>query len=52
VASPKREPRVLTVAEGGAEDIGLARLPRVSTFTADGVAGTCAELKAGGLPSA
>jgi dienelactone hydrolase len=46
-ASPKRELRVFTAEEGGAEHIGLDHLPYVSGFTADWVAGTFAELAAG-----
>jgi dienelactone hydrolase len=46
VASPKRELRVFTAAEGGAEHIGLDHLPHVSTFIADWVAETFAELAA------
>ncbi len=46
VASPKRELRVFTAEEGGAEHIGLDHLPYVSAFTADWVAGTFAELAA------
>jgi dienelactone hydrolase len=44
VASPKRELRVFTAVEGGAEHIGLDHLPYVSTFVADWVADTFAEL--------
>src|SRR6202035_5660431 len=40
VASPKRELRVFTAEEGGAEHIGLDHLPHVSVFVADWVAGT------------
>ena len=47
VASPKRELRVFTAEEGGAEHIGLDHLPHVSTFIADWVAATFAELAAG-----
>lgn len=39
-ASPKRELRVFTSAEGGAEHIGLDHLPHVSTFISDWVADT------------
>jgi dienelactone hydrolase len=46
-ASPKRELRVFTAEEGGAEHIGLDHLPHVSAFTADWVAETFAELAAG-----
>jgi len=43
-ASPKRELRVFTAAEGGAEHIGLDNLPHVAAFVADWVAETFAEL--------
>jgi dienelactone hydrolase len=46
VASPKRELRVFTVEEGGAEHIGLDHLPHVSAYIADWVAETFAELAA------
>jgi dienelactone hydrolase len=46
VASPKRELRVFTAEEGGAEHIGLDHLPYVSTFIADWVAATFSELAA------
>ncbi len=46
VASPKRELRVFTAEEGGAEHIGLDHLPYVSAFIADWVADTFAELAA------
>ena len=46
VNSPKRELRVFTPEEGGAEHIGLDHLPHVSTFIADWVADTFAELDA------
>ncbi|WP_199512080.1 alpha/beta hydrolase family protein [Nucisporomicrobium flavum] len=39
VNSPKRELRVFTAAEGGAEHIGLDHLPHVSVFIADWIAG-------------
>jgi dienelactone hydrolase len=45
VASPKRELRVFSPEEGGAEHIGLDHLPHVSAFAADWVAGTFAELR-------
>jgi pimeloyl-ACP methyl ester carboxylesterase len=45
VNSPKRELRVFTPAEGATEHIGLDHLPYVSTFIADWVADTFAELK-------
>jgi len=45
VASPKRELRVFSPEEGGAEHIGLDHLPHVSAFVADWVAGTFAELR-------
>jgi fermentation-respiration switch protein FrsA (DUF1100 family) len=47
VASPKRELRIFTAEEGGAEHIGLDHLPHVSTVIADWVADTFTELKAG-----
>jgi dienelactone hydrolase len=43
VNSPKRELRVFTPAEGGAEHIGLDHLPHVSVFIADWIADTFAE---------
>jgi dienelactone hydrolase len=46
VNSPKRELRVFTPEEGGTEHIGLDHLPHVSTFIADWVADTFAELDA------
>ena len=46
VASPKRELRVFTADEGGAEHIGLDHLPYVSTFVADWAATTFCELAA------
>jgi pimeloyl-ACP methyl ester carboxylesterase len=45
VNSPKRELRVFTPEEGATEHIGLDHLPYVSTFIADWVADTFAELK-------
>jgi pimeloyl-ACP methyl ester carboxylesterase len=45
VNSPKRELRVFTPEEGATEHIGLDHLPHVSTFVADWVADTFAELK-------
>jgi pimeloyl-ACP methyl ester carboxylesterase len=45
VNSPKRELRVFTPEEGATEHIGLDHLPHVSTFIADWVADTFAELK-------
>lgn len=42
-SSPKRELRIFTAAEGGAEHIGLDHLPHVSTFVADWVTDTFAE---------
>ena len=45
-SSPKRELRVFTAEEGGAEHIGLDHLPYVSTFIADWVAATFRELGA------
>jgi dienelactone hydrolase len=47
VASPKRELRIFTAEEGATEHIGLDHLPHVSTFIADWVADTFAELTAG-----
>lgn len=44
VNSPKRELRIFTAAEGGAEHIGLDDLRHVSDFVADWVADTFAEL--------
>jgi dienelactone hydrolase len=46
VNSPKRELRVFTPEEGATEHIGLDHLPHVSTFVADWVADTFAELDA------
>jgi dienelactone hydrolase len=46
VNSPKRELRVFTPQEGATEHIGLDHLPHVSTFIADWVADTFAELAA------
>ncbi|GAB3347643.1 alpha/beta hydrolase family protein [Modestobacter lapidis] len=46
VNSPKRELRVFTPDEGATEHIGLDHLPHVSTFIADWVADTFAELAA------
>ena len=43
-ASPKRELRVFTAEEGGAEHIGLDHLPHVSSYVADWVMETFAEL--------
>jgi hypothetical protein len=37
VNSPRRELRIFTRDEGGAEHIGLDHLPHVSTFIADWV---------------
>jgi dipeptidyl aminopeptidase/acylaminoacyl peptidase len=39
VNSPRRELRIFTPAEGGAEHIGLDHLPHVSVFIADWIAG-------------
>ncbi|MFZ0077587.1 MAG: hypothetical protein WAL13_00625, partial [Trebonia sp.] len=36
-ASPRRELRIFTAAEGGAEHIGLDHLPYVSAYVADWV---------------
>jgi pimeloyl-ACP methyl ester carboxylesterase len=46
VNSPKRELRIFSQEEGGAEHIGLDNLPYVSQWTADWVAETFAELSA------
>jgi dienelactone hydrolase len=46
VNSPKRELRVFSPEEGATEHIGLDHLPHVSTFVADWVADTFAELAA------
>jgi dienelactone hydrolase len=43
-SSPKRELRIFTRAEGGAEHIGLDHLPHVSAFIADWISDTFAEL--------
>jgi dipeptidyl aminopeptidase/acylaminoacyl peptidase len=43
INSPKRELRIFTAEEGGAEHIGLDHLPHVSAFIADWVADTLAE---------
>jgi dienelactone hydrolase len=42
--SPKRQLRVFTAAEGGAEHIGLDNFPHVIGYTADWIADTFAEL--------
>lgn len=47
-ASSKRELRVFTAAEGGAEHIGLDNLPYVAQFTADWIAETFAQVPGGG----
>ena len=44
VNSPKRELRVFTAAEGGAEHIGLDHLPYVGSYIADWITDTFAEL--------
>jgi hypothetical protein len=44
VNSPKRELRVFTSAEGGAEHIGLDHLPHVGSYIADWVTDTFEEL--------
>ena len=51
VNSPKRQLRIFTKEEGGAEHIGLDHLPYVSAFVADWVAQTFQELTAGTLTS-
>ncbi|MFH8251201.1 alpha/beta fold hydrolase [Microbacterium sp. B2969] len=43
-ASPKRELRIFTQEEGGAEHIGIDNMPYVAQWTADWVAETFAEL--------
>ena len=48
VNSPKRELRIFTPDEGGAEHIGLDHLPHVSTFIADWITDTFAELPSAG----
>ena len=50
-ASPKRELRIFTAEEGATEHIGLDHLPHVSTYIADWVADTFAELAARALTS-
>lgn len=45
VNSPKRELRIFTPEEGASEHIGLDHLPHVSTFVADWVADTFAEIR-------
>jgi dienelactone hydrolase len=50
VHSPKRELRIFTPEEGGAEHIGLDHLPHVSAYIADWVASTLATTP--GLPLA
>ena len=52
VNRPKRELRVFTPEEGATEHIGLDHLPHVSTFIADWVADTFAELRADCMSSA
>lgn len=44
-SSPKRELRVFTQEEGGAEHIGLDHFPYVATYIADWVTSTFAELR-------
>ena len=44
VNSPKRELRIFTQEEGGAEHIGIDNMPYVGQFTADWIAETFAEL--------
>jgi fermentation-respiration switch protein FrsA (DUF1100 family) len=50
VNSPKRELRVFLPEEGATEHIGLDHLPFVSTFVADWVADTFAELQRTAAP--
>jgi dienelactone hydrolase len=45
-ASPKRQLRVFTAREGGAEHVGLDHLPHVSNYVANWVAETFSELAA------
>ncbi|WP_370615624.1 alpha/beta hydrolase family protein [Mumia sp. Pv 4-285] len=47
VNSPKRELRIFTAQEGGAEHIGLDHLGHVATYIADWVSDTFVELDAG-----
>lgn len=47
VNAPKKELRIFTRAEGGAEHIGLDNFPHVVQFTADWIAETFAELAGG-----
>ncbi|WP_198165373.1 alpha/beta hydrolase family protein [Nocardia fusca] len=49
VNSPKRELRIFTPEEGATEHIGLDHLPYVTTFIADWVSDTFAELDGGAL---
>ncbi|MFI7583056.1 alpha/beta hydrolase family protein [Kocuria sp. M1N1S27] len=51
VNSPKRELRIFTRDEGGAEHIGLDHFPHVSAFIADWVTRTFQELTPGSLTS-
>jgi dienelactone hydrolase len=44
VNSPRRDLRIFTVADGGAEHIGLDHLPYVSTYIADWAADTFAQM--------
>ena len=46
VRSPRRELRIFTAEEGGAEHIGLDHLPHVSTFIADWISDTIRDLGA------
>ena len=48
ISSPKRELRIFTPDEDGAEHIGLDHLPHVSAFIADWVTDTFAELPSPG----
>jgi dienelactone hydrolase len=45
IRSPKRELRIFTAAEGGAEHIGLDHLPYVAAYIADWVTGALADLR-------
>jgi dipeptidyl aminopeptidase/acylaminoacyl peptidase len=51
VNSPKRELRVFTPEEGATEHIGLDHLPHVSSYIADWVADTFAELASRSAPT-
>lgn len=44
MTSPKRELRIFTLAEGGAEHIGLDHFPHVLGYLADWISDTFVEL--------